>query len=309
MSSLLRCLCPRGSDTDTTESEIEDTVILPRRMPPDTTSATQAPRRNAMDISQASRASRPRKSKTSNRGRTRTTGEAIRSKYNKPAKDPYHRSGGKDESTLVIQPGSNFPICSSSAADKKEQQEEQEAREEDENLEVIGNILPEDIANFRAAGPGAAAAAATDADAVVTDAVVTITTSLQCPIHSSPPPPSPPPPPPKPTEQEEGQIKPTAPVTEPRTTATAVVAPSSLGDPLLDAYTTRRASHTVGNRRRRRAREGSHPAQFDDDNLYNRRSGLIFPSREQVVNSGLDPGILTSDDLAEYLRAGGVDVG
>ncbi|KAF3138284.1 hypothetical protein TWF569_008784 [Orbilia oligospora] len=135
------CFCSADADSNSSESEVENTIILPHRRPAEppkgilknpAAGATEALGNGASTVGDKAAVKSARKPNSHSKNP-----KVFRPDLDNPPKDPYHRSGGDDESTLIIDPGSNFPTSSAPAP---------EDSEDSENESSIGNILPEDLA-------------------------------------------------------------------------------------------------------------------------------------------------------------------
>ncbi|KAF3098810.1 hypothetical protein TWF102_011487 [Orbilia oligospora] len=135
------CFCSADADSNSSESEVENTIILPHRRPAEppkgilknpAAGATEASGNGASTVGDKAAVKSARKPNSHSKNP-----KVFRPDLDNPPKDPYHRSGGDDESTLIIDPGSNFPTSSAPAP---------EDSEDSENESSIGNILPEDLA-------------------------------------------------------------------------------------------------------------------------------------------------------------------
>ncbi|RVD89015.1 uncharacterized protein DFL_000039 [Arthrobotrys flagrans] len=149
MANLLRklstcCLCSLGHDSDSSESEIDNTTILPHRRPYE---APKSILKKGGAVATEAAGNDDNTAVTSAQGVPKWQplnnqitschppgSKVFRPDLDNPRKDPYHQPSGNDESTLIIEQGSNFPAVAS-APDP----------EDSENQSSLGNILPEDL--------------------------------------------------------------------------------------------------------------------------------------------------------------------
>ncbi|KAF3228718.1 hypothetical protein TWF106_006237 [Orbilia oligospora] len=282
------CFCSADADSNSSESEVENTIILPHRRPAEppkgilknpAVGATEASGNGARAVGDKAAVKSAQKPNSHSKNP-----RVFRPDLDNPPKDPYHRSGGDDESTLIIDPGSNFPASSAPAP---------EDSEDSENESSIGNILPEDLAGGH-----------------------------PLPIPSSNPKQFPKQLPAAGEElplQAPPQHQQLAPIVRPNTTTSPDATQSPAGaEPLtLPRANSHRSRHRSRPRNPRGPPNRHAPSTIDNDDegghhslpRDTRRDCLMFLTREQA--SELYPGVdlVTSDDLAEYLRMLGVSVG
>ncbi|KAK6514676.1 hypothetical protein TWF281_004873 [Arthrobotrys megalospora] len=255
-----------GDDSDSTESEPDNTMMLPHRMPAET-SATKTATKPAVNkgvvISGGQRASkhadRPVDSvaiPAGHRPRPKNTGgKGVIDVMDKPRKDRYHRSGGKDESTLIIDPGTNFPKSSNPISAPS-------AEEDDDNddVEFEGDILPENIANFQ---------------------TITLSSTAAAPTAAARP----------------GNKQSSAAVAEENPVATAAAdaaAEEDLDSPNQPSGTTPPPPWTDY--------QDPNEGWIPDPAYDTRRFGLIFPTRQEVNDLYPDRDIVTAEDIGDFLR-------
>ncbi|KAK6497273.1 hypothetical protein TWF506_004746 [Arthrobotrys conoides] len=295
MSNLLRklstcCLCSADNDSNSSESEIDNTIILPHRRPTESlkgilknpvAGATEATKDGTSTVDDNAAVTSAHKTKRGSKNP-----RVFRPGLDNPPKDPYHRSGGNNESTLIIDPGSNFPVASAQAP---------EDPEDSENESSIGNILPEELTAGHPLPPLSPHPKRSPKQLTAA--------GEELPVQ------------PPPQHQRLAHIdrpNPTTTIGPGITEVLAGAGPSSL------CGVSSHCNHPrSGPRSSQNPPSHNAPSTIDNDDeggqspvpRDTRRDGLIFLTREQAseLYSGVD--LVTSDDLAEYLRMLGVNVG
>ncbi|KAK6498323.1 hypothetical protein TWF481_010914 [Arthrobotrys musiformis] len=150
MAGLLRklsecCSGRRDRDSDSEESEVNDTRILPHRMRNEnlkgilkkpTAADTHGIPKSQNDATDR-KAEVPRTKSDSDKPKSpQPIGlEALVPDPFKPRKDPFHRDGKNNDSTFIISPGSNFPVSGAAPP----------AVNDTEDETSLENILPEEL--------------------------------------------------------------------------------------------------------------------------------------------------------------------